>query len=271
MNAAPVGPILGSVPELLQRATLLGLFGWVLAFFVGMTSVGLASGFLLERVLPNKRIYDVPLFPGQYRFEAIGNVVFVAIASVTVTAALRSGWVRLAAGATTLRSALTFAAILVGFQVFYWFLHRAMHARRLVVVHRWHHRSQVTSPLTGQSMSAAEACLWMLGYVGLPALLSLVTPLGFWGWAGYLAFNVFGNVVGHANVEPSLSTGGARLATFFTNPFVYHSLHHARWTGHYGFQASTMDFLMGTEFADWPRAFERVRTGHPLTSLKERC
>lgn len=271
MNAARVGPILRSVPELLQRASLLGLFGWVLAFFVGMTFAGLGFGFLLERVLPGKRIYAVPLFEGQHRFEALGNVVFVAITSVTVTAALRLGWVRLLPGATPTRSILTFGAILVGFQVFYWFLHRAMHARRLVWIHRWHHRSQVTSPLTGQSMSAAEACLWMLGYVGLPALLSLVTPLGFWGWAGYLAFNVFGNVAGHANVEPTLASGGARVATFFANPFVYHSLHHARWTGHYGFQASTMDFLMGTEFADWPQAFERVRTGRPLTSLKERC
>jgi hypothetical protein len=40
----------------------------------------------------------------------------------------------------------------VGFQAFYWTLHRAM-LQHLLFVHRWHHRSRVTTPLSGQSMS----------------------------------------------------------------------------------------------------------------------
>jgi sterol desaturase/sphingolipid hydroxylase (fatty acid hydroxylase superfamily) len=145
-----------------------------------------------------------------------------------------------------------------------------MHTRALVRFHRWHHRSQVTTPLTGQSMSAVEVCGWLLGYVGLPWLYSQLVPISFWGWVAYLAFNVLGNVAGHANVEPTARAAATRTAALFVNPFVYHCLHHARWKGHYGFQAAFMDRLFGTEWRDWPALYARIVAGKPLTSLKER-
>lgn len=256
-------------PELLALSfTQLALT--VFGFFAGMTLVSVAMGFAVERALSKSRkIFDLPLFEGQHRFELLGNAVFVVIATVTVTLALRAGVVRFGPS-SALRSALTFYAMLLGFQVYYWFLHRAMHHRAIVHVHRWHHRSQVTTPLTGQSMSPFEALGWMGGYVGLPWLFSQIVPLSFWGWAGYVAFNVFGNLVGHANVEPTARVASSRSATLFANVFLYHSLHHARWNGHYSFQAALMDRIMGTEWGDWPALYERVAGGRPLTSLKER-
>ena len=62
----------------------------------------------------------------------------------------------------------------------------------------------------------------------------------------------------------------SRSATLFANVFLYHSLHHARWNGHYSFQAALMDRIMGTEWGDWHALYERVASGRPLTSLKER-
>jgi sterol desaturase/sphingolipid hydroxylase (fatty acid hydroxylase superfamily) len=168
------------------------------------------------------------------------------------------------------RHVATFLALLVGFQAFYWTLHRAMHMRRLLFVHRWHHRSRVTTPLSGQSMSVGEALLWMLGYVGLPMLYSFVMPISFEGWAAYLAFNVLGNMVGHANVEITARPFASRTAALFANPFVYHALHHARWRVNFGFQAAWMDRLFGTESEDWPCVYERVMAGRPLTRLDER-
>ena len=67
----------------------------VFAFFAGMTVVSVAMGFAVERALAGSRkIFDLPLFEGQYRFELLGNAVFVVIATVTVTLALRAGVVR---------------------------------------------------------------------------------------------------------------------------------------------------------------------------------
>lgn len=256
------------MPGLLSTASWPALFGWVALSFVGVTILAVGQGFLVERALPKRRVFDVPLFDGQYRFELVGNLVFASVAIVAITAALGFGWIRFAEG--TWRGVATFFALLFGFQIFYYGLHRAMHKKALIRFHRWHHRSQVTTPLTGQSMSFVEACGWMLGYVGLPVLFSRIVPLSFWGWAGYLAFNVFGNIVGHANVEPNDPRIGTRGASWLVSPFVFHALHHARWTGHFSFQAAAMDRLFGTEWNDWPSLFARIIDGKPLKDLKER-
>jgi sterol desaturase/sphingolipid hydroxylase (fatty acid hydroxylase superfamily) len=257
------------MPEELAGVSLLGLATRVLGFFGGMTAVALAIGFLVERALPNRKVFAVPLAKDQYRFEAIGNFVFLAVATITFTVVLASGVVRFGE-ATTARTAATFWAMLFGFQAFYWTLHRAMHTRRLLFIHRWHHRSKVTTPLSGQSVHPIEACFWMLGYAGLPILFSRIVPISFDGWAFYLAFNVFGNIVGHANCEPTAKLAATRLASIFANPFVYHSLHHARWTVNYAFQASIMDRLFGTEADDWEDLYARVSGGNPMTRMDEK-
>lgn len=259
------------VLELIRSASTPALALLVLGSFATLTVLALACGFAAERALRStKRIFALPLAKGQYRFELIGNIVFVTIATLTVTAALRLDIIRFGPPSLA-RNASTFFALLVGFQIFYWILHRAMHTRTLLFLHRWHHRSRVTTPLSGQSMSAGEALGWMLGYVGLPFVFSLIVPIGFTGWAGYLAFNVFGNIVGHANVEPTAKSAATRRAALFANPFVYHALHHARWTVNYAFQAAGMDRLFGTESADWPALYERVSSGRPLERLDEKA
>lgn len=241
----------------------------VLGVLLGLTIGASATGFAMERFLPKRRIFDVALFEGQYRFELLGNAVFLAVMTVAFTAALRFDVLRFGPSGA-LRNGLTFAAMVLGFQVFYWFLHRALHTKALVRFHRWHHRSQVTTPLTGQSVSFVEALGWAVGYVGIPWLYGHFAPIGFWGWVGYIAFNVNGNMVGHANVEPTARIAATRAATWFANAFVYHSLHHARWNGHYSFQAAFMDRVMGTEWGDWPALYARIAAGHPLESLKAR-
>jgi sterol desaturase/sphingolipid hydroxylase (fatty acid hydroxylase superfamily) len=240
------------MPETLAGLSLWGVATRVLAFFGGMTIIALGIGFLAERLLPNKKVFAVPLAKDQYRFEAIGNLAFLAVTTITFTSVLASGVVRFGE-ATTARTAATFFAMLAGFQVFYWTLHRVMHTRRLLVVHRWHHRSRVTTPLSG-----------------LPILFSRFAPISFDGWAAYLAFNVFGNIVGHANCEPTAKLAATRLASIFANPFVYHALHHARWTVNYAFQASIMDRLLCTEADDWEDLYARVSTGNPMTRMDEK-
>jgi sterol desaturase/sphingolipid hydroxylase (fatty acid hydroxylase superfamily) len=257
------------MPELVASASLPVLAALIAAFFGFFTLAGLGLGFAAERSFPRRKVMDVAPRAGQARHEIVGNAVFVGVTVTTFTAALWGGWARFGEP-TALATAATFMALVLGFQVFYWFLHRAMHTKALLWMHRWHHESQVTSALSGQSVSLAEAAAWMLGYVGLPVAMSHVVPISFWGWAGYMAFNVFGNVFGHANVELSGKASGTRLVSALANPWVYHALHHARWTGHYGFQAALMDRIFGTEYADWPALFTKILRGSPMKSLKER-
>jgi lathosterol oxidase len=253
----------------LQSATFGELLLWVAAFFVGASGLSLAIGFTLERALPGRRIWALPLDPGQLRHELIGNCIFISIAVVTFVGVL-GGRVLVFGPESLVRGALTFGALSFGFQAFYYGLHRAMHRRSLVRFHRWHHASRVTTPLSGQSMSWVEALGWMLGYLGLPLLFSWIVPISATGWVSYVAFNVFGNIVGHANVELEPHNSSLRWKAMLTNALVFHALHHARWNGHYGFAAALMDRLFRTEWPDWLQLHQRVTTGKPLTDLRQR-
>jgi Delta7-sterol 5-desaturase len=240
----------------------------VAALILGMTVVSVAIGSALERALHSRRIWAVPLDPGQLTLELKGNVIFLLVQTAAFTAVLSSGLPRYGEPSWVAGVATFFGAML-GFQIYYYFLHRAMHTRALVSIHRWHHKSRVTTPLSGQSVSFGEALGWAVGYALLPALVSQLVPLSFEGWAAYIAFNIFGNMVGHSNVELVPALPGLRVSTLFSNAFVYHSLHHARWTGHYSFQAALMDRLFGTEWHDWPALHAEIAAGKPLQSLRE--
>lgn len=245
------------------------LLARVTGFFLGLTVVGLALGFALERALPHRRIWRDPLPPGQYRHEAIGNGVFLAVTITTFTAALALDLVRFGAPSWP-RHLITFGALFLGFQAYYYGLHRALHHPALVRFHRWHHASRITTPLSGQSTSLVEAVGWMGGYVGLPLAYSLVVPISAEGWAAYVAYNVVGNIVGHANVEPISPAPALRARSTLATVFTYHALHHLRWTGHYGFASAGMDRLFGSEWSDWPALYARVVRGESMSMAESK-
>jgi sterol desaturase/sphingolipid hydroxylase (fatty acid hydroxylase superfamily) len=110
----------------------------------------------------------------------------------------------------------------------------------------------------------------MFCYLGVPAVMSVVAPLSFNGWLMYMVYNVFGNIFGHSNVEMVPVLPGLRYTSLVNNVFTYHSLHHARWTGHYGFATALADRIFGTEWDDWMELHQRTSSGHPLTNLKVR-
>ncbi len=235
---------------------------------LALTVASSAIGFLMERT-SKKRIWDVPLAPGQYRHELVGNAKFFTVAVLCVSAGLASGAARLGDDGW-LRGALTFGALFIAFQAYYYGLHRALHHRKLVRFHRHHHASHVTTPLSGQSMSIVESLGWMIGYVGLPIAMSYVVPISLTGWLAYLAFNVAGNIIGHANTEVIAPSPILRMRALFGATFTYHALHHARWTGHYGFESAWADRLFRSEYADWLTLHDQVWSGAPMKSLKER-
>ncbi len=251
--------------------SLPALTAFVAAFFIVLTIIGLALGYALERWW-HKPIWSVPRPAHQHALEVRGNFTFVTVSIVALTAALYTDVARLG-DESLVRAAATFGALFLGFQIFYYALHRAMHTHALVRFHRHHHESRVTTPLSGQSTSLVEALGWQLGYVAMPAAMSFIAPISLYGWLAYLAFNVVGNIVGHANVEVIAPTNFPRLLWWRSTTaavFTYHALHHARWTGHYGFESTWADRLFRTEWRDWPSLHKRIWAGAPLASLKER-
>jgi sterol desaturase/sphingolipid hydroxylase (fatty acid hydroxylase superfamily) len=245
----------------------------VLGGTIAFTLLGLAMGYASEAYWQprHRKVFELPLKKGQLRTELLGTIGFHLLFVPTLTLAIASGAIRFVpfSEGGWLAEILGFWVPWYGFMVFYYFLHRAMHHPRLFWMHRWHHVSMVTTPMTGFSMHPAEGVGWIVGMLGPCILLLQLDLLGFWGFVTWLSITWSGNIAGHANAE-FFPVRSSRLSSIWSNPISYHSLHHARFTGHYGFVAAFMDRLFGTEFADWKELHDRVYDGHPLTSLREK-
>jgi lathosterol oxidase len=239
------------------------------AFFAALIGFAVAVGFGLETRLGTKRrIWDLPLADGQLRWELIGNLRFVVMAALAFACLLRMAPFAEESIASVVT---TFLVCWIGFDIYYWGLHRAMHRPSLYRFHRLHHDSLVTSPLTGYSMSGVESAGWLLGLVGIPLLLSWLTPLSLIGLVAYhVGYQIPGNVVGHANVDFFPAVFAKRANSWMIHPTTYHALHHARYNNHYSFGSSFMDRLLGTEWPDWPELHARIRRGEPFQSLSVR-
>lgn len=239
------------------------------AFFGSLTAVSNVAGFAIERRVQERglRIFALPLKRRQLRTELLGNVLFLVVFVPAITGVLASGAIRFAS--SWLAEVLTFGVSWTAFVVFYYFFHRAMHAKRLFWMHRWHHESLVTTPLTGLSMHPVEAIGWSVGLLAPGLLLAQLDLLGVWGWLAFFGAHFSGNIIGHANAE-LFPMNASKPASLVSNAITYHSLHHARFDGHYGFANAIMDRLFGTEWPDWIALVERVKSGEALKSLRER-
>lgn len=241
----------------------------LLAVSAALTTFGLLSGFVAERIAFARglKIYDVKLRPGQIAHEALGTALFHAVFVPIATVVFARGWVRFSDG--WLATVLSFALGWYGFQFCYYWAHRAMHLRKLRWIHHWHHRSHVTTPMTGLSMHPVEAVLWSFLLLWPPVLLSSIGLLSIRGWGFFLAVFWIGNIAGHANAE-IMGIRVTKLTSILqSNPVSYHSLHHARYDKHYGFATAIMDRLFGTEWDDWEAVHDRAMTHKPLRSLAE--
>lgn len=239
------------------------------AILGGLIASATVIGFALEAALGDRRkIFDLPRAEGQLRWELLGTLRFWAMGAFAFAWLLK---VARLAPESAFSITTTFLVCWLGFEVYYWGLHRAMHLRPFYRFHRYHHDSRVTSPLTGYSMSTVESIGWLVGLIGVPLLWSFVTPISLVSLLAYhTLYQVTGNVIGHANVDLQPAFAGTRANSWIIHPTTYHSLHHARFKNHYSFGSSFMDRLLGTEWADWIELRSRVVEGHPLTKLSER-
>jgi sterol desaturase/sphingolipid hydroxylase (fatty acid hydroxylase superfamily) len=245
---------------------LVALSGAVLG---GLVAIATLVAFVLEaRLGGTRRIFDVPRAEGQLRWEAIGTLRFVGMGAFAFAGLL---WFAPLAEESIASIATTFVVCWLGFEIYYWGLHRAMHWRPLYRFHRYHHESRVTTPLTGYSMSTVESLGWLVGLVGVPLVWSMWMPISLVGLLAYHAlYQVSGNIIGHVNVDFFPAALEKRANSWISHPIVYHSLHHARFHNHYGFGSTFMDRLLGTEWADWPELHARVIRGEPLARLSAR-
>ncbi len=241
------------------------------AFTFAIAAAATLIGFAIERSPYGRRrvIFDLPLAPGQLRWELLASLRFCAMATVAFALVLGTG----ALGTTeeTWRAGVySFAVQFVGFDVFYYFFHRALHHRRLMRFHRLHHKSRVTSPLTGFSLGWVESAGWIGCWVVLALLAALIAPVSIVGFTVYLVVLFVANILGHTSVDWFPRISGSRFMTWGNHPITFHALHHARYDGHFSFAITALDRIFGSEWNDWPSLFRRVIDGKPMRRLQER-
>ena len=140
---------------------------------------------------------------------------------------------------------------------FYW-MHRAMHHRRLYpYFHRVHHLSRTPTPWAAYSFAPLEA---IVEAAVLPLILLFFETSGIVVF-GFTTHMIVRNVIGHAGIElfprQWLRWPILRLITTTT----HHDLHHSEFRWNYGLYFTWWDRLMGTEHPRYKENFARASNG----------
>jgi sterol desaturase/sphingolipid hydroxylase (fatty acid hydroxylase superfamily) len=131
---------------------------------------------------------------------------------------------------------------------FYW-THRLLHANAKLYrsIHKIHHRSIDTTPLTGLSFHPVESFIINIPLAVLPIFVG-VQP-NFFFWAIYIS--TLNNILGHNGFEWAPKWWDRVPLLHLKTPSIHHNLHHEKSRGNYGLYFTYWDRWMHTEFSDY--------------------
>ncbi len=180
------------------------------------------------------------------KLSAIAAVVF-ALAAASILSAYQAGATRLYAdpqyyGLWYL--GVSYGAALILQDTYFYFTHRLSHHPKLFPwLHQGHHRSRYPTPWTSFAFDPLEAVVQALFLVGLVFVL----PLHFITVIAVLITMTLWAVLNHLGVD--------RLPVLFPHHWLgrwiigpaHHSIHHLKYTVHYGLYFTFWDRLLGTQ------------------------
>ena len=138
---------------------------------------------------------------------------------------------------------------------FYW-MHRFMHHPRVYKrVHLVHHKSVNPSPWTSYSFHVYESFLEAL----IAPIIFCLVPLHPLALILYTTISFGFNVYGHLGYE--IMPRWFRHSYLFEvmNTSTHHNIHHAKFKGNYGLYFRVWDRLMGTEYPDYVKEYDKIQ------------
>ncbi|WP_298465299.1 sterol desaturase family protein [uncultured Erythrobacter sp.] len=197
-----------------------------------------------------------------YRREILSSGRTILVFAVTTLATLigrEMGIINLKLeNAALLTITWQFALIVVVHDAYFYWIHRAMHSKRLFkATHLHHHKSRTPTPWTAYSFSSAEA---FFEAAFMPLFLLATSQLGF-AYAGFailffLWHMIIRNVMAHAGSELFPAGWVDNRLTSWISTTTHHDLHHS--SGHnYGFYFTWWDKWMGTEHPRYKEEFRK--------------
>ncbi len=216
-----------------------------------------------------RHIYNVAVNQDQLKDELSNSYLTSPLHAVLIWLALYSGFLK-AYPETLLNFLYTFVIVFVWTEIWHYFSHRLMHHKSLLWIHREHHKSKITNPLSSMSFSFFEKLMFSIGILAPVAALSAIIPISLYGIVAYYLFYFVTNALGHSNIEIR-KPGYARtwIGKIFNTP-AYHAMHHARYVKNYGLITSTLDRLFNTMWEDYDKVQNRAAEDQPLQKLSER-
>ncbi len=216
-----------------------------------------------------RRIYNLEASQDQLKEELNNSYLTSPLHSFLIGLALYLGFLK-DSDTNWLNLTYTFLIVFVWTEIWHYFSHRAMHHKALLFIHREHHKSRITTPLSSISFSFLEKFLFSFGIIVPVAFLSWIMPISFYGIFAYYLFYFVTNALGHSNIEIREPGYTRTWIGKVINTPAYHAMHHARYVKNYGLITSTLDRMFNTMWEDYDKVQSRAASDQPLTKLSER-
>lgn len=145
---------------------------------------------------------------------------------------------------------ISYGAVLVLQDTYFYFTHRLFHHPSLFRwLHQGHHLSRCPTPWTSFAFDSPEAIVQSLFLVGIVFVL----PLHFITLLAVLTTMTIWAVLNHLGIDRlPLSFPHHWLGRWFIGP-AHHSIHHLKYTVHYGLYFTFWDKLLGTQDPDYEK------------------
>ena len=152
------------------------------------------------------------------------------------------------------------AVILLAHDAYFYWMHRALHHKKLFrATHMHHHKSRTPTPWTAYSFS-----VWEAGTEAafVPIFLLITSLLGV-AYAGFALFiflwiMIIRNVMGHLGVEMHPAGWVDTKWLDWISTTTHHDLHHSNGNYNFGFYFTFWDRMMGTEHPEYKQRFRAV-------------
>jgi sterol desaturase/sphingolipid hydroxylase (fatty acid hydroxylase superfamily) len=207
-----------------------------------------AYRFIQHRKVQLKRRANAQQWIHEVKWSLIAQVGFVAGLLIFGDGKSPGLLVQLDTSNLAILAAASLVMVIIDDAWFYW-THRMLHAntRLYKSVHRIHHRSIDTTPLTGLSFHPLESFI-----INIPlAVLPIFIGVGQNFFVLAILISTFNNIAGHSGFEWAPKWWDRVPVLRAKAPSIHHNLHHEKSRGNYGLYFTFWDRQMGTQFADY--------------------
>jgi sterol desaturase/sphingolipid hydroxylase (fatty acid hydroxylase superfamily) len=149
---------------------------------------------------------------------------------------------------------LSYGVVLVLQDAYFYFTHRLFHHPKLFRwSHQGHHRSHYPTPWTSFAFDPLEAIVQSLFLIGIVFMI----PLHFITLISVLVTMTIWAVVNHLGIDRlPLAFPHNWLGKWFIGP-AHHSMHHLKYTVHYGLYFTFWDKLFGTQDLNYEKKLDQ--------------